>query len=114
MLSNSSLDHISENKAVEETVMFSANFLVDKGLEITKSHSESSSLDVNDSDSDSDFFSSPALCNFKKGNLSAKGNKRNLKRSGKRTTRSKFLLKKSSPAKVEIRKFLENLRIVAL
>ena len=98
MLSYSSLDHISENKAVEETVMFSANFLVDKGLEITKSHSESSSLDVKDLDSDSDFFSSPALCNFKKGNLSAKGNKRNLKWSGKNTPCSKFSLKKSDPA----------------
>ena len=66
MLSNSSFDHTSENKAVEETVLLSANFLVDKDLEITKSHSESSISNIYHSDSDSDFFSSPALCYFKK------------------------------------------------
>ena len=98
MLHNSSFDHTSENKAGEETVVLSANFLVVKDLEITKSHSESSTSNVYHSDSDSDFFSSPALCNFKKRSLSAKGNKRNLKRSGKHTTRSRFALKKSAPA----------------
>ena len=60
MLIKSSHDLISENKAVEETVEFSANFPNDVDLEFTKSHSESNNSDANLSDSDSDFFSSPA------------------------------------------------------
>jgi hypothetical protein len=94
MLIKSSHDLISENKAVEETVEFSANFPNDEDLEFTKSHS-----DANLSDSDSDFVNSPALSKFKKGNLSAKKEKkRNLKRSGKKTPRSKFSLKDSNAA----------------
>ena len=53
MLPNPSFDHTSENKAVEETVVLSANFLVVKELEITKSHSELSISNVYNSDSDS-------------------------------------------------------------
>ena len=99
MLIKSSHDLISENKAVEETVEFSANFPNDVDLEFTKSHSESNNSDANLSDSDSDFVNSPALSKFKKGNLSAKKEKKgNLKRSGKHAPRSKFVLKNSIPA----------------
>ena len=99
MLIKSSHDLISENKAVEETVEFSANFPNDVDLEFTKSHSESNNSDTNLSDSDSDFVNSPALSKFKKGNLSAKKEKKgNLKRSGKKTPRSKFSLKDSNAA----------------
>ena len=85
MHSNPFIDHTSENKAVEETVTLSANFLVDKDFGNAKSYSESGNSNVNSSDSDSDFFSSPALCNIKKDNLSESRSKMNLKWSGKFT-----------------------------
>ena len=90
MHSNPFTDHTSENKAVEETVTLSANFLVDKDFGNAKSYSESGNSNVNSSDSDSDFFSSPALCNVKKDNSSESKSKMNLKRSGKYTPRSKL------------------------
>ena len=66
MHSNPSTDHTSENKAVEETVMLSANFCVDKDFGNAKSSLKSGNSNVNSSDSDSDFFSSPALCYVKR------------------------------------------------
>ena len=76
----------------------------------TKSCLESGNLNVNSADSDSDLFSSPAITDNsaqmkKKDKLSedftnvddSRRTKMNLKRSGKYTTRSKFVLGNTIP-----------------